>query len=114
VVYAFVVGPYLPRRPTTKGAVLFDSAVGMFAECALVVLTAILYAFIASARAPVGGGIGPYFADVASTALFAFLWSFGSFITQILVVGNAAGLVGWWVLKRLARRAPPASPAPPA
>lgn len=110
VVYALLVGPYLPRRPTTKGAVFFDSAVGMLAECAIVVFTAIVYAFV-TARGG-GEGAGGYLANAASTALFAFLWSFGSFITQILVIGNAAGLVGWWVLKKRASRAPPASTPP--
>jgi hypothetical protein len=36
--------------------------------------------------------------------LFAFLWTFGSFFTQILVVGNAAGLIGFLVLKKLGER----------
>lgn len=109
-VYALLVGPYLPRRPTTKGAVFLDSAVGMIAECTVVVLTAILYAFVVAARgdAPSGGYLG----DVASTAAFAFLWSFGSFFTQILVVGNAAGLIGWLVIKKISERRRPAPPAP--
>jgi hypothetical protein len=102
VVYALLVGPYLPRRPTTKGAVLYDSAVGMFAELGIVVGTAVLYGLVAPAAA--ADRSGSYLADAASTALFAFLWTFGSFFTQILVVGNTAGLVGFVLLKRLAAR----------
>lgn len=106
-VYALVVGPYVPRRPAGKGAVLFDSAVGMFAETAVFVLTAFAYAALTSIPALREGGLGAYAAGVANGTFFAILWSFGSFFLQILVVGNAAGLVGWWLLGKLAR--PPAA-----
>lgn len=106
-VYALVVAPYVPRRATTRGAVLFDSAVGMFAETAVFVLAAFLYGVVAAAPAA-REGIGAWASSATSMTYFAVLWSFGSFFLQILVVGNAAGLVGWWVLKRLAARAAPA------
>jgi hypothetical protein len=102
-VYAVVVAPYVPRRATTKGAVLFDSAVGMFAEVAVFVLAAFLYAVIDAGPAA-RDGLGAWAAAAARTTFFAVLWSFGSFLLQILVVGNAAGLLGWWVLKRRAAR----------
>jgi hypothetical protein len=103
-VYAVVVAPYVPRRATTRGAVLFDSAVGMFAETAVFVLAAFLYAVIDAGPAA-REGLGAWASAAARTTFFAVLWSFGSFFLQILVVGNAAGLVGWWVLKRRATRA---------
>jgi hypothetical protein len=102
VTYALLVGPYLPKRPTTKGAVLYDSVVGMFAELTLVIGTCLIYGLVASALAERGSG--SFLADAASTMLFAFLWTFGSFFTQILVVGNAAGLIGFLVLKKLGER----------
>jgi hypothetical protein len=103
-VYAVVVAPYVPRRATTRGAVLFDSVVGMLAETAVFVLAALLHG--AAAAAPAArGGLGAWASAWAATSAFAILWAFGSFFLQILVVGNAAGLVGWWVLKRLAARA---------
>jgi hypothetical protein len=109
-VYALVVAPYVPRRSTTKGAVFFDSAVGMFAEAAVFVLAAFLYAALVSAPA-FGHGLSAYATAVASTTFFGILWAFGSFFLQILVVGNAAGLVGWWVLKKIAARHPRHAPA---
>jgi hypothetical protein len=102
-VYAGLVAPYVPRRATTRGAVLFDSAVGMFAEVAVFVLAALLHAAVAALPAA-REGIAAWASTAASTTLLAVLWSFGSFFLQILVVGNAAGLVGWWVLKRVPRR----------
>ena len=35
---------------------------------------------------------------------FAFLWTLGSFFLQILVIGNAAGFLGWWVMKKVKER----------
>lgn len=111
-VYAGVVATYVPRRPTTKGAVFFDSAVGMFAEAAVFAVGALLWAALVSTPALGQQGLSGYASAVAGTAAFGILWSFGSFFLQILVVGNAAGLVGWWVLKRIdARRRPPEAPA---
>lgn len=103
VVYALLVGSYLPKRPTHRGAVFFDSAVGMFAELGVVVLTAVLYAFVSSTAA-LSEGLGAYFGAVANNTLFGFLWALGSFFMQILIVGNAAGFVGWWVMKRVNAR----------
>lgn len=107
VVYALVVGSYLPKRPSHRGAVFFDSAVGMLAELGVVVLTAVLHALVSSTGA-LAGGLGAYLAAVANNTLFGFLWAVGSFFMQILIVGNAAGFVGWWVMKRVNARRPAA------
>ena len=85
---------------------------GMFAELTIVVGTCILYGLFAPALGT--GGSGSYLGEAASTAVFAFLWTFGSFFTQMLVAGNTAGLVGWVVLKQLAKRGIHTSPPPPA
>jgi hypothetical protein len=100
VVYALIVGPYLPKRPTTRGAFFYDSAIGMLAEVAVVAGTAILYAFVVSTRV-LEQGVGAYLGAVLNMTIFGFLWALGSFFLQVLVVGNAAGLVGWWVMKRV-------------
>lgn len=99
-VYAFVVGPYLPRRPTTRSALLWDSSIGMLAEVCVLAATSILFAFTTSTGA-LAGGAGAYLVAVASRATSAFLFSVGSFFLQLLVVGNAAGLLGFWVLKKV-------------
>lgn len=111
VVYALVAGSYVPKRPDRKGLVFFDSVMGMVAELGIAALTSILYAFV-TATGALAQGFGAYLAAAGSTTLFAFLWLLAgrnSFIT-LLVVGNAAGLVGWWVLKKVGapRAAPPA------
>jgi hypothetical protein len=106
VVYAFAVAPYVARREQRKGAVFFDALVGMAAEPAVVALTALLYGVVAASAATsaTGGGAGAFAAELASRAQLALLWSFANFMTQILVIGNAAGFVGFVVLKRLAAR----------
>lgn len=113
VVYALLVGRYLPRRPSTRGAFFFDSAVGMLAEAGVVAVTSALYALVVSTRALEGGIIG-YLGAVARTTVFAFLFSVGSFFLQILVVGNAAGILGFWLLRKLNARRPPPGLSPPA
>lgn len=109
VVYALVAGAYLPKRPDRKGAVFFDSIIGMAAELGIAALTSILYAFVAAAGA-FAHGFGAYLSAAGSMTLFAFLWLLAgrNSLVTLLVVGNAAGLVGWWVLKKVsARRAAP-------
>lgn len=101
LVYATLVASYLSRRAPRRGLIFYDSAVGMLAEVAIMVVTAVLYAVLASGGALAAEGLGGYLAAVASGAIVGFLWSFGSFFTQLLVVGNAAGLVGWWTLEKL-------------
>jgi hypothetical protein len=103
IVYALVVGSYVPKRPSHRGAVFFDSAVGMLAELGVVVVTAVLHAF-ASSTGALADGFGAYLGAVANNTLFGFLWALGSFFMQILIVGNAAGFVGWWVMKRVNAR----------
>lgn len=104
VLYFFIVGPYLPSRSLRKAVVFADSAIGMLVECAVVALTSFLYALLVTLPA-LPGGLGTFASAFASTASFTLLWMFASFFVQILVIGNAAGLVGWFVLKKLAERA---------
>lgn len=110
-VYVLIVGPYLARRPQGRGRVFYDSAVGMFAEVPVVVTTCALYGALTAVLAP--SGSGSFASDAAQAVLYALLWC-GAFFTQILVLGNAAGLVGWVVLKKLAERGiePARTPTP--
>lgn len=109
-VYAIVVGPYLPRRTTTRGAVFFDSAVGMMAEIGVVTLTGILYGALVALFSPLDG-VG-FLATAANTAFVAVFWALSEVFTQVLVVGNAAGLLLWLLLKKLAERRARAAAAP--
>jgi len=103
LVYAFVVGAYLPRRPTTRGAVFLDSAVGMMAEIAVITLAGILYGALVTVIAPPEGAPG-FFAAFGNAAFVAVFWALSEVFTHVLVIGNAAGLVGYVLLKKLAER----------
>lgn len=100
LVYALIVAPYAMRREYRKGIVFFDSAVGMFAELAVVAFTALAYGVIDAATSPEGLTA----AAVGNHVLFVFLYAVGNFLTQVLVIGNLAGLVGWVLLKRRATK----------
>jgi hypothetical protein len=99
LVYAVVVAPYVAKR--SRASVLWDSAVGMLAEVAVAVVTSVLYAVLMSAQALASGGAGELLSSFAANATFAFLYTLGNFFVQVLVIGNAAGLVGWWILKKV-------------
>jgi len=101
LVYATLVAGYVARRTARRGRIFYDSAVGMMAEVLVIAVTSVLHAVIVSGGALATEGPGGYLAAVASGAVVGFLWAFGSFLTQTLVVGNAAGLVGWWTLEKL-------------
>jgi hypothetical protein len=105
VVYALIVAPYVPKRPTHKMAVFYDCVVAMLAEVAILALTSVLYALVVS-RGALSGGAGAYLSASANMTAFAFLWTLGSFFLQILVIGNAAGFIGWWVMKKVNARRP--------
>jgi hypothetical protein len=106
-VYALVVAPYVPKRPTHKMLVFYDCVVAMLAEVAILALTSVLYGLLAS-RDALAGGAGAWLGAAANMMAFAFLYALGSFFLQVLVVGNAAGFLGWWVMKKVnARRTVP-------
>ncbi len=101
LVYASLVAGYVARRSVRRNALFYDSLIGMMAEVAVLAVTSVLYAVIVSGGALVDEGPLGYLAAVASAAVVGFLWAAGSFLLQVLVVGNAAGLVGWWTMEKL-------------
>jgi hypothetical protein len=103
-VYATMVAPYVARRPTGKGRVLFDCAVGMLAEIAVAVMTVLLWALAVSWPA-LGQGLAAYAGAAGNNGFFGLLWTFGSFTTQILTLGNAAGFVAFLLLRLREKRA---------
>jgi hypothetical protein len=106
-VYALIVAPYVPKRPTHKMLVFYDCVVAMLAEVAILALTSILYALVVS-RSALADGAGAYLGAAANMTAFAFLFTLGSFFLQVLVIGNAAGFLGWWVMKKANARRPAA------
>jgi hypothetical protein len=103
LVYAMAVAPYVAKRPTGKGRVFFDCAVGMLAEVAIVAVTAAIWALIVSAPV-LGDGFGTFLGTAGNNAFFALLWAIASFTTHVLVLGNAAGFVGFMLLRLRERR----------
>jgi hypothetical protein len=103
VVYALVVASYVPKRPTHRMTVFYDCVVTMLAEVVVLAVTSVLYALLIS-RGALAGGLGAYLSASANMTAFAFLWTLGSFFLQVLVIGNAAGFLGWWVMKKIGAR----------
>jgi hypothetical protein len=101
-VYALVVTRYAQRRlgSEKRGVVLYDFLVGMLAEVAVVAVASVLHAIPAA----FAGGPGSALGRVAGGAAFSFLWVVGTAFTEVLVLGNAAGFIGYIVLKKLAAR----------
>ena len=111
LVYALVVWPYAARRTRRRGVVLYDSAVGMLAEIVIAVVTAVLMAAVHATPVLRGAGASAYAGAVAEGTLHGLLWTLSDFFIQVLIVGNAAGIAGWYVFERSAQRGP--SPAQP-
>lgn len=99
-VYLVVVWPYLTRRTRRRGVVLYDSAVGMIAECAIAVVTSLLMAAVHAAPTLGRAGALAYAGAVAQGTLYGLIWALADFFIQMLIVGNAAGITGWYVLER--------------
>lgn len=104
VLYFFIVGRYVAGRVKKKGVVFLDSVIGMMVETAVVALASILYALVASLPA-LAAGAGAFLLAFGQSSAYTLLWIFAGFLVQILVIGNAAGLVGWLLLKKLDERA---------
>jgi hypothetical protein len=102
--YALVVAPYVARRTVKRGVAFLDAAIGMAVEPAVAILATVLFSTI-SAGPALGDGAAAYAATLGGQLYLALLWLVANFATQILVLGNAAGLVGFLLLKRLAARA---------
>jgi hypothetical protein len=106
LVYALLVAPYAAKRLGTarRGVVLYDFLVGMVVEVAVLAVGALLHAAGTSVATLASAGLSGYLAAVAGGAAFSFLWVVGTAFTEVLVLGNAAGFLGFIVLKRVARR----------
>jgi hypothetical protein len=106
VVYALLVAPYVQKRfgSSRRGVVLYDFLVGMLSELAVVAVAALLFGAATTAGALATTGAVGWLAATGRTTAFAFLWIVGTAMTEVLVLGNAAGFVGFIVLKKLAAR----------
>ena len=100
VVYYFVVSAYVAKRPGLQKPMLFDSLAGMLAELIIITLGAVLYSVLISISHIQGRGLQAFASDLATGIVMNLLWVFALFMIHILIIGNIAGLVGWYILKK--------------
>jgi hypothetical protein len=100
VVYYFVVSSYVVKRAGIQKPVFFDSLVGMLAELIIATLAAVCYSVWSSLSNIAGRELGAFASDLATGILMNLLWVFAMFMVHILIVGNIAGLAGWYLLKK--------------
>ncbi|ABS28006.1 hypothetical protein [Anaeromyxobacter sp. Fw109-5] len=104
IVYALLVAPYVARRVQKRGVAFLDAAIGMAAEPAVAILATLLYSVV-SAGPALREGAGAFAGALGGLTYVGLLWLAANFATQILVLGNAAGFIGFILLKLLAARA---------
>jgi hypothetical protein len=100
VVYYFVVSSYVAKRAGIEKPFFFDSLIGMLAELIIVTLGAVCYSVWTALSNMRGGDLGAVASDIAAGILVNLLWTFAMFTVHILIVGNIAGLAGWYLLKK--------------
>jgi hypothetical protein len=101
VVYYFVVSSYVVKRAGIQNPVFIDSLAGMLAELIVVTLGAVCYSMWRTFSNMQGQDFRAIFSDLMTGILVNLLWLFGMFMVHILIVGNIAGLAGWYVLKKI-------------
>jgi hypothetical protein len=102
VVYYFIVSSYVVKRAGIQKPVFLDSLVGMLAELIIVTIGTLCYSVWFSLLDMHGKDLQAFSADLSTSILVNLLWVFAMFMVQILLVGNIAGLAGWFLLKKVA------------
>jgi hypothetical protein len=101
VVYYFIVSSYVVKRAGIQKPFFFDSLVGMLAELIIVTCAAACYSLWLTLSNMHGRDIGLLASDLATGILVNLLWVFALFLVHILLVGNLAGITGWYLLKKI-------------
>jgi hypothetical protein len=101
IVYYFIVSSYVVKRVSIQKPVLIDSLVGMLAELIIVTLGVVCYSVGISLVNMHGREWAVVASDITTGILVNLLWLFALFMVHILIVGNIAGLVGWYLLKKI-------------
>jgi hypothetical protein len=101
IVYYFIVSSYVAKRASIVKPVLYDSLVGMLAELIIVTLGGVCYSVGISLVNMHGRDWGVVASDISTGILVNLLWLFAMFMVHILIVGNIAGLAGWYLLKKI-------------
>lgn len=101
VVYYFVVSSYVVKRADIQKPIFIDSLVGMLAELIIVTLGVVCYSMWITFSNMHKQDSGVIASDLTTGILVNLLWTFGMFMVHILIVGNIAGLAGWYLLKKV-------------
>lgn len=99
LVYAFAVSKYVERRQGTQRSALADSLVGMLAECMIFTLAAAFAGLFEGVRRGPTAESG-FWSALLTPVIMNILWAYATFFVHILLIGNAAGLVGWFLMKK--------------
>ncbi len=100
VVYYFVVSSYALKRAGLQKPVFYDSLVGMLAELIIATLGTVCYSLWTTFPNIQGMPFGVIVSELATGILMNLLWIFALFMVHILIVGNIAGLAGWYLLSK--------------
>ena len=101
VVYYFIVSTYVVKRAGIQKPVFIDSLVGMLAELILVTLGVVCYSVWITLSNMHGQDLRVIASDLTTGILVNLLWVFAMFLVHILIVGNIAGLMGWYLLGKI-------------
>lgn len=107
LVYFFIVTRYVRKRAGMAKSVLTDSLIGMLSELMIATLAAALTGFYASAKVFFSQGTA-FLGSLGYNILLFLLWIYGTHLLSILVAGNIAGLIGWYLLDKAGVRLPAA------
>ncbi len=100
IVYFFFLSSYVQKREGMQRVIVFDSLAGMLGEYMIFTLAVILYSLFFGLQALVREGAGA-FVDAIATGLFVnLLFIYATYMVHMLVIGNLAGLAGWFILKQ--------------
>ncbi len=101
IVYYFVVSSYVVKRAGIQKPAFIDSLVGMLAELILVTVGVVIYSLWITLSGMHGQDLRMIASELTTGILVNLLWVFAMFLVHILIAGNIAGLVGWYVLSKL-------------
>jgi len=101
VVYYFVVSSYVVKRRGIRKPLFIDSLIGMLAELIIVTLGIVCFSVWITLSNMHGQELRAIAFDLTTAILVNLLWVFAMFTVHILIVGNIAGLAGWYLLSKI-------------
>lgn len=99
IVYYFAVSSYVVKRAGIQKPVFIDSLVGMLVELIIVTLGVVCYSLWDTLSHAYGQAFQAIVTAFTTAILVNLLWVIAMFTVHILIIGNIAGLVGWYLLK---------------